>query len=88
MASSTNSEDASRLPAPGSTARQPRSTNSLEDLDLDQDDDIEDHKKLMTDTLWPALRSAPLINLIEYGLPEAQRWLFYLLLVQFHEDFC
>lgn len=88
MVSSTESKDATLPPGAGSEAKRPRYSNILDDLDLDPDDDIKDYKRWVAESLWPAFRSAPLIHLIEYGLPKEQRWIFYLLLVQFHEDFC
>lgn len=60
----------------------------LDDLDLDPDadEDKKEKKKWFNRERLQALRSAVLLFLLDTGLPENQRWMFYTLLLKFHED--
>jgi len=61
---------------------------SMEDLGLDPDEEPKENEpKFLTRGRLAAYRAALLTFLIQEGLPEDQRWIYYTLMLQYRQDF-
>lgn len=56
------------------------------DWNFDHDEKNKEDKTVAFQKLYRPIRSAFLIHLIQNGLPQEQRGIFYFLMIQFHED--
>jgi len=66
-----------------------RETNSADDdfdWGLDPDESKDEERDQRVQKWIQPIRSAILVRLVEEAFPNEQRWIFYFLMIQFHED--